>query len=89
MVAWKPTRTIAAKVNDMSIAAPKVRAAKSFLRQHARAGTKDISPRKFAAAAEELKVGFKQLIAQIARYYEGGQNEAQHRQARIREEARK
>lgn len=73
----------------MSVSAPEVRAAKSFLRQSAKAGTKDINPRKFAAAAKELKVGFKQLIAQIASYYEGGQNEAQHRQTRIREEARK
>lgn len=73
----------------MSVTAPEVRAAKSFLRQHAKAGTKDIPPRKFAMAAKELKVGFKQLIAQIARYYEGGQGEDVHRREQIRREASK
>jgi hypothetical protein len=73
----------------MSVSAPEVRAAKSFLRQNAKAGTKDIPPRKFAAAAKELKVGFKQLIGYLAKYYEGGQNEAQARQSRIQQEARK
>jgi hypothetical protein len=73
----------------MTVSAPEVRAAKSFLRQNAKAGTRDIPPHKFAAAAKELKVGFKQLIAQIAHYYEGGQNEAKYRQARIEREASK
>jgi hypothetical protein len=55
----------------MTVSAPEVRAAKSFLRQHAHASTGDIPPRKFALAAKELKIGFKQLLAYLASYYAG------------------
>jgi hypothetical protein len=51
---------------------PEVRAARSFLRSYAKAGTKDVSPRKFAQAAKELSVGFRELLRFIAQLQAGG-----------------
>lgn len=63
----------------MSVAANKVRAAKSFLGKHAKARTKDISPRKFAAAAEEQKSSFADLLRLVTYYYASGDDREQMR----------
>jgi len=73
----------------MTVTAPEVRAAKSFLRQNVKAGTRDIPPRKFAMAAKELKVPFKQLIAFLARLADEGQNDGRYRLQRIQQEAQR
>ena len=65
--------------------AAEARAAKSFLRTHAKARSGEIPPRKFAAAAKELGVGFRELLRFIARLQSGGQNEGVFRMDRIRE----
>lgn len=44
-----------------------VRAARGFLRSYAKAGTTDIPPRKFAQAAKELGVGFRELLRLVAK----------------------
>ena len=44
-----------------------------------------VSPRQFAAAAKELDMGFRELLAFIGRLYMGGQNQ----QFRISELVRK
>jgi hypothetical protein len=61
------------------------RAAKSFLRTHAKARSGEIPPRKFAAASKELGVGFRELLRFISRLYAGGQGEGAFRMDRVRE----
>jgi hypothetical protein len=61
------------------------RAAKGFLRTHAKARSGEIPPRKFAAASKELGVGFRDLLRFIARLYSGGQGEGAFRMDRVRE----
>lgn len=51
-----------------------VRKARQFLRKKAKAGTKDIPPRRFAAAAREMKLGYGELLSLIARIQSQGQN---------------
>lgn len=64
----------------MSVSAPEARAARSYLRSNLKAGSQDISPRKFAAAAKELNVSFDQLASLLARLYADGQNESFYRE---------
>lgn len=64
----------------MSAPASRVRAARGFLRQKLKAGTADISPRHFAAASQELGIGFSGVAAVLARLYAGGQNQAFYRE---------
>lgn len=73
----------------MGPAPAEVRAARAFLRGQVKAGTQDIPPRRFAAAAKELKLSFKDTLAVLARYYAGGQNAEVERQRAIREQASK
>lgn len=63
---------------------PEIRAARSFLRSYAKAGSKDISPRKFARAAKELSVGFRELLGLIARMQAGGSQQGQFRMELLR-----
>jgi hypothetical protein len=64
----------------MMTPAPQVRAARGFLRSKLKAGTSDVSPRHFAAASQELGVGFSGVAAVLARLYAGGQNESFYRE---------
>lgn len=61
-----------------------VRKARQYLRKHAKAGTRDISPQKFAAAAAEQNASFGELLGFISRVYSSGQNESFQRQENIR-----
>ena len=65
-------------------ASPKeIRKARSFL--YARGlPVQTISPRRFASAAKELGIGFRELLAFIARLYGAGQNQSQFRLEAIR-----
>jgi len=63
--------------------AAQVRSARGFLRQKLKAGTSDISPRHFAAAAQELGMGFSGVAAVLARLYSGGQNQGFYREAAL------
>lgn len=56
-----------------------VRAARQYLRKHARAGTRDISPSRFAAAAAETKSSFSDLLNLIRYYYSSGSERARLR----------
>lgn len=56
----------------MSVTAKKVRSARQFLRSRARAGTRDISPRRFAAAADEQRSSFGEVLRLIRYYYSTG-----------------
>lgn len=67
----------------MSAPAARVRAARGFLRQKLKAGTADIPPRHFAAAADELGIGFSGVAAVLARLYAGGQNQSFYREAAL------
>lgn len=49
-----------------------VRAARGYLRKKAKAGTKQINPRKFAAAANEQGAGFRDLLMFISQLQSGG-----------------
>lgn len=49
-----------------------VKAARQYLRKHAKAGTRDISPRKFAAAAAEQNASFNQILNVLRYYYSSG-----------------
>ena len=56
-------------------ATPKeVRRARAFL--ESRGLRKVVSPRKFANAAKENNVGFRELLAMLGRLYTGGQHQA-------------
>lgn len=52
-----------------------VRAARAFLQR--RGVRPPLQPRKFAAAAKELDMGFSELLRYIGRLYSGGQNQQQ------------
>jgi hypothetical protein len=64
--------------------ASNVRKARQFLRKHAKAGTRDISPQKFAAAAAEQNASFSELLGFIGRMFAAGQGESFQRQENIR-----
>jgi hypothetical protein len=64
----------------MTVPAAQVRDARGFLRQKLKAGTSDIPPRHFAAAAQELGMGFSGVAAVLARLYAGGQNDSFYRE---------
>jgi hypothetical protein len=49
----------------------------------------DIPPRKFANAAKELNMGFRELLRLISRLYSAGQNQQQYRLSIIAAEAEK
>lgn len=68
----------------MAQRASKLRKARQYLRKHAKAGTRDISPAKFAAAAEEQNASFAELLRFISRVYAGGQGEDFQRRENIR-----
>lgn len=68
------------------IAAGQVRAARGFLRSKLKAGTGDISPRHFAAASDELGMGFSGVAAVLARLYAGGQNQSFYREQALEQE---
>jgi hypothetical protein len=70
----------------VSMPAPHVRAARGFLRSKLKAGTSDISPRHFAAAAGELGIGFSGVAAVLARLYAGGQNQSFYREQALEQE---
>lgn len=61
-----------------------VRSARSFLRSYAKAGTKQVSPRKFAQAAKELSVGFRELLRFIAQMQAGGSEQGVFRMELLR-----
>lgn len=67
----------------MSTSAAELRQARAYLRGHAKAGSKDIPPRRFAAAAKEMGVGFRELLSLIARLQSGGQGASQRREGAI------
>lgn len=60
-----------------------VRAARQYLRRTTKAGTKDINPRKYAAAAKELGVGFRSLLKLIRYMYASGDERAEMRRNQI------
>lgn len=62
-----------------------IRAARGFLRTHAKARSGEIPPHKFAAASKELGVGFRELLRFISRLYAGGQNADAFEMDRVRE----
>lgn len=71
----------------MAAVSPKeVRAARSFLRSRS-ISTREIPPRKFAAAAKELDKGFRELLAYIRRLKSGGQGQAAERRENIKRAA--
>lgn len=63
----------------MRTPAKHVRSARQFLRKHAKAGTRDISPRKFAAAAQEQSSSFSALLELIRYYYSSGDDREEMR----------
>lgn len=63
----------------MSITGGEVRAAKTYLGKHAKARTKDISPRRFAAAAKEQGAGFSEVLKLISYYYASADEREQMR----------
>lgn len=67
----------------MSVPAPQVRKAKQYLRKNAKAGTRDVSPRKFAAAAAEQHASFGAILGVIRYYYASGDERAQLRRSQI------
>lgn len=72
----------------MTAPAAAVRHARGFLRQKLKAGTGDISPRHFAAAAQELGLPFEGVAQILARLYSGGQNESFYREQALEENLR-
>lgn len=64
------------------------RKARSFLYSHHKRGFR-IPPRKFAASANELGVGFRELIKFISLQYARGQGQSLNRQENIRQIAAK
>lgn len=57
----------------MSASAAEARKARAFLFSHSKTGF-GIPPRKFASAAKELNVGFRELLRFIGQLYSGNQN---------------
>jgi hypothetical protein len=64
----------------MTAPAQDVRGARGFLRSKLKAGTGDISPRHFAAAAAETGLDFNGLAQVLARIYSGGQSQDFYRE---------
>lgn len=60
-----------------------VRAAKTFLGKHAKARSKDISPRKFAAASAELNTTFAGTLRLLRYYYASGDERAEMRRTEL------
>lgn len=60
-----------------------ISAARAFLRGQVGAGTNEINPTRFAAAAKELGLGFRQLLGVLARQASQGQNESSYRQQTV------
>jgi len=52
-----------------------IRAARAFLQR--RGVRPPLQPRPFAAAAKEMNMGFRELLAYIRRLYAGGQGQQQ------------
>lgn len=67
----------------MNATPAEIRAARSFLRRHVKAGTNDISPRHFANAAKEQGVGFTHLLALLGKMYAQGQGADQYLQQAV------
>lgn len=67
----------------MAVPANKVRKAKQYLRKHAKAGGRDISPHRFAAAAEEQKSSFGEVMRLIRYYYASGDERSEMRHNQI------
>jgi len=63
-----------------------VQAARAYLYSRHKLGFR-ISPRKFAAAAKELGVGFRELMRFIMRLYAKGQHGSEFRRAEISRQA--
>lgn len=72
----------------MTTSSARVREARAFLFRRG-AIARDIPPRKFAAAADELNLSFIQLLSFISRLYSGGQNQKMFRLEAIAREADK
>lgn len=66
----------------MAVSNAEVQKARSFLFSHHKRGFR-IPPRKFAAAARELGVGFRELLRFIGQLYAGGQQASTFRRAAI------
>lgn len=60
-----------------------VRAAKTYLGKHARARSKDINPRKFAAATAELGTTFAGTLRLLRYYYATGNERAEMRRTEL------
>lgn len=56
----------------MNVSGREVRAAKQYLGKHAKSRTRDISPRRFAAAAREQRASFGEVLRLISYYYSHG-----------------
>lgn len=63
----------------MSVPGKQVKKARHFLRKNAKAGSKDINPRLFAAAAAEQHASFNAVLSTIRYYYASGDERAQMR----------
>lgn len=72
----------------MAISAAEARKARSFLYARHKRGY-GIPPRKFAAAARELGVSFRELMRFVAILYSRGQGQQQFRLENIRQIASK
>lgn len=72
----------------MSATPAETRAARAFLFSHSKTGF-GISPRKFAASAKELNVGFRELLRFIGTRYLGGQDAGARRRDDISNAAKK
>lgn len=71
----------------MSVTGSQVRAAKSYLGKHAKARTRDISPRHFAAAAKEQNASFGDVLRLITYYYSSGDDREQMRHDQLNRSA--
>lgn len=67
---------------SVRVSSAEVQKARAFLYAQHKRGLR-IPPKKFAAAARELGVGFRQLLKFIARLYAGGQLRSQFREESI------
>lgn len=59
-------------MNEQASTAPsaaETRAARSFLRQELHAGSNEIPPRRYAAAAKELGIGYRALARLLAEHH--------------------
>lgn len=67
----------------MAVPAKKVRKARQYLRKRAKAGVRDISPVRFAAAAEEQKSSFGEIMRVLRYYYSSGEERAEMRRGQL------